>query len=56
MGWLFALVAVVCGVVILIHMPTGDLKTDQIIGIGLICAGAAYLAGGTAPAWPWNHP
>lgn len=35
--------AVACGVVLGVHMPTGDVDANQVAGIGIICAALAQV-------------
>ncbi len=58
MGFLFAILAFFCGLALAIHLVTGDLKPEQVAGIGLMLISAAVMVGAAIPAggWPWNRP
>lgn len=51
MNLIFVVLAVLCGVVLLIEMDTGNLEPFQIAGLGIIFAALASLAPG---GWPWR--
>lgn len=46
---LLVLFAIICGVVLALHIGTGDLKPEQVTGVGLILLGVAFYA---PSAWP----
>lgn len=54
MRFLALLVSILCGIVLLIKMSTGDLDAQQVTGIGILALAVAVVS----PAdWPhWNHP
>lgn len=49
MGAVFALVALACGVALVIKLDTGTLDAVQVTGIGLISLACAFFAG---VSWP----
>ncbi len=56
MGFLLAIVAFFCGLALAIHLGTGDLKPEQVAGIGIMLVSVALMIGAALPAggWPWN--
>lgn len=50
MNLIALIVAVLCGIVLIIEMDTGNLQQMQVAGIGII---ALVIAGATPPAWRW---
>lgn len=50
MGYLFTIIAVLCGIVLLIEMDTGSLSQLQVAGIGLIFAALAAVSPSN---WAW---
>lgn len=47
------IVAVLCGIVLIVEEDVGSLSQMQIAGIGII----ALVVAGLAPAtWPWRNP
>lgn len=49
MRFLFVLLAILCGIVVLIKMSTGDLSSEQVLAIAVILLGVAVVAPRT---WP----
>ncbi len=58
MGFLLAILAFFCGLALALHFSTGDLKPEQVAGVGLMCISAAVMIGAAIPSggWPWNRP
>lgn len=49
MGWIALIVAVLCGIALIIELDTGSLEPIQVAGIGII----ALIIGVVAPrTWP----
>lgn len=49
MGWIFLIIALLCGIVLIIEMPTGSLQPAQVAGIGIL----SLCIGVVAPrTWP----
>jgi glucose uptake protein GlcU len=53
MSFIALIVAVLCGIALLINLDTGDLTDKQVMGIAII----ALVVAGIAPAatWPWKR-
>ncbi len=49
MAWIAAIVAVLCGIVLIIEVDTGNLDGLQVAGIGLLAAIVAFFSPRT---WP----
>ncbi len=49
MGFIAAIIAVLCGIVLIIEVDTGNLSLFQVAGVGLL---AAICAGFLPRSWP----
>jgi hypothetical protein len=49
MNIIFAILAILCGVVLLLGMDTGDLEPIKVAGVGIIFAALAAI---TPRTWP----
>jgi hypothetical protein len=50
MRFVLVILAVLCGIALLIELDTGTLEAVQVAGIGIICAALATVAPSTWPS------
>lgn len=48
---ILAILAILCGVALVIKLATGDLTPEQVAGIGIIFLGVAFFVPDTFPNW-----